>query len=99
MIDPFIDPDTLTLGELAVLEEYTGLTIAEMLAALNARMQAESATFLVACVYVAGKREDLGFTPQDANAIPFVTYAELDVDEEEVDQDYLPPEDEVDDGG
>ena len=70
-----IDPDTLTLGELAAMEEVTGLTIEETLHGLAVGLWAESAQFLLACTLVLRSRE-APVTLEQVAATPFITFAD-----------------------
>lgn len=76
-MNPFtVTAESLTVGELAAFEEITGLTIPETVAGFQTGLAAESATFLLALILVAGSREDPGFTLEDAAAVPFTSFAE-----------------------
>lgn len=69
--DAVLDADTVTVGELAVFEEFTGWTIEETITALQEGRQTESATFLVAVLFVNGARTDPGWTIEQASAVVF----------------------------
>ena len=69
--DIVLDADTVTVGELAVLEEFTGWTIEETLTALQEGRQSVSATFLVAVLFVVRHRTDPEWTIEQASAVVF----------------------------
>ena len=67
--NPFtVTPDNMSLGEFVAFEEFTGFSIAETIEALEEGQAAESATVLIACVFIAGTRLDPAFSLADAGA-------------------------------
>ena len=72
MADPFAsDPDTLTLGEYAAIEEITGYDFPEIFTALGGE-GVTSPRFLLALQLVAGARETPGYTLEDAAHVRFL---------------------------
>ncbi len=72
MADPFtIDPDTLTLGEYAAIEEVTGWDYPRIFTALSGE-GVTSPRFLLALQLVAGARETPGYTLEDAAQVRFL---------------------------
>jgi hypothetical protein len=69
-----IEPGTLTLGELAAIQELTDLAISETLVAFVNGSGADSAGFILALQLIAGVRDDPTYTLIDAGA---VLYADL----------------------
>ncbi len=83
MANPFtVTPDSLTLGELAALEELTDWTVPEIMAAFVNGEGAQYASFMLALQLIAGKRDDNSYTLRDAGA---VNYMDLIPDDEEDD--------------
>jgi len=70
-MNPYLDPETITVGELAVLEEFTGYTLEDTLEALTEGRWSESATFLVACLFVVEHRADPDATVESVSGILF----------------------------
>lgn len=76
-VDPFeVTEDSLTIGELAAIEEVTGLSIKQTLDGIKSGLAAQSAQFLLALLLVAGSRTEPGYTLEDAAAVPLIAFAE-----------------------
>lgn len=75
-MNPFgIDPDSLTLGELALIEELTGWQLAKILVSFSGSGILESAQFLLALQVIAGHRADPNYTLADARQVRFLDLA------------------------
>ena len=73
MADLFsVTPDTLTLGELAAIEELTDWTIPEIMQAFVNGEGAQYASFMLALQLIAGAREEPGYTITDAGAVNYM---------------------------
>ena len=73
MASPFlVTPDSLTLGELTAIEELTDWTIPEIMQAFVNGEGAQYASFMLALQLIAGKREEPGYSLQDAGAVNYM---------------------------
>lgn len=73
MANPFtVTPDSLTLGELAAIEELTDWTIPEIMGAFVNGEGAQYASFMLALQLIAGKRDDKSYTLTDAGAVNYM---------------------------
>ena len=78
-----INPDTLTLGELAIFEAVAGTSIEETVDGLATGAMVESASFLVACVLVASSRQGEPLTVEQASQFPFAAFGlGIEIEEE-----------------
>ncbi len=86
MADLFtVTPESLTLGELAAIEELTDWTIPEIMQAFRNGEGAQYASFMLALQLIAGTREESGYTVQDAGAVNYMDLIpQADSDEDEV---------------
>lgn len=81
--NPFaLNPDTLSVGELAVIEEMTDLELAEILVGIRDGLAARSPQFLLALMFIQGRRSSPDYTVEEAMATPFAAFADLGGDEE-----------------
>lgn len=74
-----IDPDTLTLGELVVMEGITGWTTGEILAGF-AGQGVQSPKFLLALRTIAGSRQDGSYRVEDAMDEPLLSMLQVITD-------------------
>ncbi len=73
MANPFLlDPDSLTLGEYAAIEEITDWTLPEIIVALSGEGVLRSAQFVLALTLIAGTRDDPEYTLEDAAKVKLV---------------------------
>ncbi len=73
MANPFtVTPDSLTLGELAAIEELTDWTIPEIMSAFVNGEGAQHASFMLALQLIAGTREESSYTLTDAGSVNYM---------------------------
>ena len=82
--NPILDPDTLTVGEMAAIEEITGLDMAEQVAALVKAEWSRSPTVLLAVMLIQGRRDrGAGWSLEDAASITLLDVGSWAEDDQE----------------